>query len=401
MKQFWIKILILNTIVGFASIKTLHAQSSRLFEKVEELLDNQASVLVQQRYMEAEKMEYQTGIFPENPQVEFEYLRPNPRLRDQALNYKISQEFEFPTVYGSRKKLAHAKQGKADIQLSQYKVEFLKQTLLTWSDWMFLNKKAAFLKNQSELAKKIKESTEKLFSAGQINVLERNKAQVFYLNIEKQYQETLQEKLIKENSLKQFNQGEKFSFLEEVYPVPYFENFASQEGFSSENTNLELHLMNQNIELSKLEINLAKAENLPEFEIGYIREQDIEVDFKGVSLGLSIPLWKNKNKVKAQRLKLQAYEQDKELRTNLIQIEIENRILSQKLKQDYFQNLENSLNQSDNMQLVEKAFQLGEITVIDYITEQNLYNDLYEKYLETEWELSLNWIELYCLLYRN
>ena len=106
MKKYWNKELIITSLMSLLFINTLHAQSSRLFEKVENLLEQQPLVLTKKSFTEAEKIDFLTGINPENPNVEFEYLRPNPRIKNQVLNYKISQELEFPTIYGVKKKIA-------------------------------------------------------------------------------------------------------------------------------------------------------------------------------------------------------------------------------------------------------------------------------------------------------
>lgn len=401
MKNLRFKYIIFNVLLIFSCTLTLSAQPSDIYKKIEEILALQLPVQAASDFIDAEKMGNLSYLYPENPRIEVEYLRPNPRLKNQAFNYQISQEFEFPSVYSNRKHLAKAQNESLEIQLNAYKRDYLEKTLNAWSEWVFASKKVEFLKKQSNFAKKIQESTEKLFDAGQISILERNKAQVFSLNIEKNYQQALHEKLLNQNRLLQFNNGEVFEFLEEKYPVPYLDILYLSELENVENTNLALLQADKDIEANTLELKLKRSENLPEFEIGYIREQDIEVDFKGVSLGISIPIWKNKNATKTAKLKLKASQKEKENIQNQINQEIRQLFLLQELSQKYFQELDVEIKKADNQLLLEKAFQLGEITIIDFVTEQNMYSDLYEKYLETELNLSKTWILLYTNFYMN
>ncbi len=51
-----------------------------------------------------------------------------------------------------------------------------------------------------------------------------------------------------------------------------------------------------------------RAEALPKFHTGYLSETVIDQKFQGISVGMSIPLWENKNKVQYAKANVLATE---------------------------------------------------------------------------------------------
>ena len=116
-------------------------------------------------------------------------------------------------------------------------------------------------------------------------------------------------------------------------------------------------------------------------------EKVVEEQFQGVTLGLSIPLWGNKNTVKYAKLRteaVQSMENDAkvqffyEMKTFHIKaISLQNSIA------DFKQRIS-----GDKMLiLLEKAMQIGEISLSDYYFELMVFYDNREELLKMEREL--------------
>ena len=82
-------------IVAFILITDYNAQN-----KIETVLSNIAknnkSIIANQQYWEAKRLSYKTGLNPENPKFEYEYLAGN---NGNQIDYYIVQSFNFPTSY--------------------------------------------------------------------------------------------------------------------------------------------------------------------------------------------------------------------------------------------------------------------------------------------------------------
>lgn len=118
-------------------------------------------------------------------------------------------------------------------------------------------------------------------------------------------------------------------------------------------------------------IALNKALGLPKFEVGYRHNYGLEGRLNGFAVGMSIPMFENKNKVKAARA--QSYFSDTKLQSAKL-----NNITQ--LKQLYQQaltlrasatSLETILRNQNTLDLLNKALDAGQISVIEYFTEVN------------------------------
>ena len=116
--------------------------------------------------------------------------------------------------------------------------------------------------------------------------------------------------------------------------------------------------------------------------------------FRDISVGLSIPLWENKNTVKYAKAnaialeavatdnKVQLYNQLKTLHSKAISLQSNVTEYRSKLQ---------SFNSSD---LLKKALDKGEISLIDYIMELSIYYENVNKMLELEKDKNKTIVEL-------
>jgi hypothetical protein len=123
-------------------------------------------------------------------------------------------------------------------------------------------------------------------------------------------------------------------------------------------------------------------------------EKVLTEQFQGITIGLSIPLWENKNtvrKIKAQTLAHREAEIDAAIRFRNTSETLYQKALHLKSILDDYRN--NAL--SDNMlPLLNKALESGEIALIDYLMESSIYYEVINNRLETERELHLTIAEL-------
>jgi hypothetical protein len=162
----------------------------------------------------------------------------------------------------------------------------------------------------------------------------------------------------------------------------------------SEQGNPVLSWIRQEIGISQKHQQLSTALWLPKFYAGYMSENLIGQQFQGITAGISIPMWENKNTVKYAKAKviaaqdvesdtrLQFYNEMKALHTKVIGL--------QNSVTDYRKNLL----LFSNTELVQKALDKGEISLAEYLFELTLYYDSIDKLLEMELNLNKALAEL-------
>jgi len=129
---------------------------------------------------------------------------------------------------------------------------------------------------------------------------------------------------------------------------------------------------------------LVKAENLPNFSAAFISENVVDERFGGLSLGMSIPLWENKNKLNHTKAKKEAlisteksFKQDFYARMEAIYSKAKSSSDQSKTFRQNFENIDNGI-------ILKKALNAGQITLIDYLQEMSYYYESEDRVLEME-----------------
>jgi uncharacterized protein YlxW (UPF0749 family) len=146
--------------------------------------------------------------------------------------------------------------------------------------------------------------------------------------------------------------------------------------------------------VSQKQQQLSTAQSLPKFNAGYMSENVVGQKFQGISVGVSIPLWENKNNVKyakAKTIAIQSMEADAKLQFYNQMKSLHSKVVSlQSSVTDY----RKSLNAYSNAGLLQKALDKGEISLSEYIFELSLYYESTNKLLEMEQNQSKTYAEL-------
>nr|MBC8147706.1 TolC family protein [Bacteroidota bacterium] len=243
-------------------------------------------------------------------------------------------------------------------------------------------------------AQSIANSYKAKFDIGEINILEYNKAQLNLLNLNKELESIEIERTALLSELTGLNGGISIDFTDAAFLSTEIAVDFEQWYLTAEQKNPLLNWLKQEVEINQKQEKLNRALSLPKLQAGYMSEKIIGEQFQGVSIGLSIPLWENKNTVKYAKAntialegmaadnKLQFYNHLKALHAKAISL--------QKNVSDYRVKLQTF----DNSELLKKAMDKGEISLIEYMFELSFYYESINNLLELELDLNKTIAEL-------
>ena len=360
-----------------------------------EIESNNTNLSALRKACDAEIIENKTGLFLDNPEIEFHYLWGNPSLMGQRTDFSITQSFDFPSVYGHQKKISTLKNEQVELNYLKTQKKLRLESRKILYQLMYLNA----LKQQSlqrlEHAKSIASSYESKFKVGETNILEYNKSQLNLLNLIKEVENVEVERKELLGELRGLNAGNGVVFEDtdhsELNLPLNFEQWYQQ----AEKLNPMLKWLQQEVELSERQVKLSQAQNLPKIQAGYMSEKIPGEQFQGLVIGVSIPMWQNKNTVKyaiAHTKAVQGYSNDSKIAFyNHLKTLFEKAKSLQSNVKDY----ESQLEQFQHIELLEKALTKGQITLIEYMLEQAIYYESHNKLLEMKRELNLSLAELY------
>ncbi len=229
---------------------------------------------------------------------------------------------------------------------------------------------------------------------GDANILEANKIGLELLNVQNAYRQNQAEFNNRLKKLSELNGGIAISFND----TSYFDNHVllSLNNIIDKSLaqNPELKSLEQEKQIANRSVNLAKSLNLPKISVGYKMNTSSPEKSHGFVAGLNIPLWENKNMVK--RAKAESVLTSMEIdnirlnQSNQIQ-QLYETVTTLKQSSDEYKKL---LSTQNNINLLKKALTLGQISLLEYLTEVNFLHESVENSLQTERDYHLNLAEL-------
>ena len=359
-----------------------YAQMTPVLSEIEE---NNPALKIAAQKAELEKLENHSEAILPNPEVELAYLWGQNSTVGNRRDITVSQSFDIPTLTGMRSRLAV---GEDEMALLKYRAERLnvlleaKNLLIELTFCNALKKELDLhLKNAESLVK----STEKKMQMGGANILEAKKARLHLAAVKGKIAQIGVERNRLLSELTRLNGGKQVTYNAAAYegtdvlPESFTEWYSEASG-----RNPVLKYVQKQVEVSQSRVKIEKTATLPGLSIGYTSELARDAKYRGVSLGISIPLWNNGNRIKRADAAMKIAQTE----SRAAEQEFYERLLSDYNKasglraaaEDFRQALESA----DNRDILLKAQEKGEISMIDYIVESDLYYSALEDYLESE-----------------
>jgi hypothetical protein len=343
---------------------------------------------------DAEKTAHKIGILPNDPEIGFAHLWGSPSAIGNRTDLSIKQSFDFPTAYLHKKQLAKLKDQQSENQYQNVIYETMYQSRILLTELIYTNKLLIEYAERIENAEAIVNAYKLKYETGHSAIFDVNKAQWNLIILEKEIEKQKLQKRGLLNELEILNGGIQIEFDQHAYdPVTIPEDFESWWEDHKDKDPIFIALRKE-IEIQEKDIQLASSMKLPKFSAGYMSEKISDERFQGVTLGVSIPLWGNKNTMKYAKAKadvIKGLQNETEI-THYFEMKLiyENAVLLKK----YTEDLKADLHAYDHSDLLKKALDTGEINLINYLTEISYYYRGIDKILETERDFRLAILKL-------
>lgn len=361
---------------------------------LKEIETNSTTLSALREQMEAQKLGNRTGIYLANPEVEFNYLWGSPSPIGNRTDINVTQSFDFPTVYGHRSKLSKLENANVDLMYKSERINLLLRAKQVCIELAYYNALAKEYAGRLANAQRIAETYQARFEKGDANVLENNKAQLNLTTVSNEMNRIEIERSSLLSELKTLNGGKDISFTvfeitNETLPLNFDDWYASAEPKSP-----VLQYVRGQIEIGQQQVKLNSAMGLPKFKAGYMSEKVVGERFQGITVGVSIPLWENKNRVRQAKAQVRAAETALEDTKTQFYNRLQNLFMRSFGLQENASRYRNSLSSYSNDVLLKRALDSGEISLLNYLLEIEYYYDAMNKVLEAERDFGLSLAEL-------
>lgn len=384
--------IIITMLVLFAGI-TLNAQNN-INPVLSSIEENNTTLKALREQVEADKLQNKTGIFLDDPEVGFNYLWGNPSNTGNRTDFSVSQTFDIPTITGMKSRLANGRNNLVEWQYKADRMNILLEAKQYCIELIYYNSLLKELYLRLEHAETIAKGYKDRMDRGDVSILEYNKVNLNLSTIQGEISRMEVERDALLAQLKRLNGGIDVVFNDADYGSRELPLNFNDWYVQAEDKNPVLTYVRNEIEVSQKQVSLSKAMNLTKFTAGYMSEKVVGQRYQGVSLGISIPLWSNKNQVKQAKASVAAA-QSREADTKqqfFSQLQIQySKAMGLKTTADKYRK---SLANLNNTILLKKALDAGEISLLDYMVEMGLYYDNVNQTLAAERDYQLAFAEL-------
>lgn len=225
------------------------------------------------------------------------------------------------------------------------------------------------------VAEEIQGAYQKMFDEGEVSILELNKAKLNLLSARKEYESNKIERESVLADLGRLNGGQAVVLEDTIYPSAVLPTNFDEWYRSIEGSYPELQQLTLQQDLARREVQLSKSLWAPRFNVGYKSERILGTSLQGVGVGIELPLWQNRYAVKsaqAHSLALQSAVSD--VQTHYYST-LKSKYAQALSLQELYNNYQRVLQSVNTDALLKKALDQGEIPLIEYILERNVYHE--------------------------
>ncbi|MDR1680842.1 MAG: TolC family protein [Prevotellaceae bacterium] len=387
------RLLLLFLLVLWGS-PTLHGQDG-LVGVLQSIEQNNSTLKALREQADAQKAGNKTGIYLPGPEVAMDYFRGSPAAVGNRTDISVKQTFDIATVMNIKNRVADRQNEMLDWQFRAHRTAILQEAALAGIEIIYYNQLKMALAGRLHQAETLAAGYAKRLAAGDASILEYNKAQFNLAAVQGEIDRVEVERDAMIAELQRLNGG--------IALVPDDDTYGSNDSLPADFDvwfaeiaagHPAIAYAQAEVALGKQNITLNKMQNWPAVSIGFVSENVVGQRYQGISFGLSVPLWENKNRVRQAAVAVRAAES----RQADVGLQLHSRLRTAFFRAQGLRNIADDYRKArtslSNTELLKKALDTGELSLLAYMVEMELYYTALQQTLTAERDYRKALIEL-------
>lgn len=299
------------------------------------------------------------------------------------LQLDITQEIQWPGVYAQRSKAADYAANAGLAEYNKAKAELRQQAMQALIQLVYVRQQMRVARHLSDNVSKLDEAINKGVEGGELTIIDKKKTEMEMYGINNSLNSLIaQEKQII-SSLQGMSGGTidlsgiSAYPVQPVYSIDEYKTMAE----TSPDVNEQLAIA----EKEKQNEKVALMSRFPTFTVGYQHQAEMGDRFNGFTLGMNLPVFQGRHARKAAMERKEAANLVGESILIKQNGEIEALYSDLLTYKRQIEDYDRVFGNNKYLEYVLKAYEGGQITVLDYINEVQYYNELTQTRLDSEY----------------
>ena len=388
------KVIILFFLLScsFLSAQNTNAERERIINLA---IDNNKEIKAAQLQLEKAKAAIQSAYSFDKMNVYYSYDQNNLALNVLPLRvFGVQQRFDFPTVYGAKKKVLTSEYDKEKARYDLQKNKLNLAVSKVYEQIVFLQNQEKRYGYLDSLYQNFSKASNRRFELGETNYLEKITAQAKAGQIQTKKTQIEKDKIAQYELLKSLVQSDETILIFNTNLTPIVDLV------NTSNTGFHSIYLEEVTKTYKNEISLQKSNWLPDINIDYFqgRNNGLSQSLYGFQLGVAIPILftGTTSKIKVAELELQSWQQQKineEQKMSSYLIQKKNELAKFQEAINYYQKHGKKLS-DEIIKVANLSYKNGEIDFFQYIQSLENASSIQSDYLETVLQFNLTQLEL-------
>lgn len=315
--------------------------------------------------LEARRAESVTGNTPGEFTAGFGYFPGVPESIGLKRTFEAAQSFEFPTAYITRGRLNREAFSLAGTEFSLGKTEILLEARLMAYHYISLRKRIGILREKMDILETVRLGWNTLLDEGAVTILDYNR---LVLEISRARSHVAAEEAAKEAlrvKLDYISGGQSEVLEGEMYDS--YEDIGLEELMEMKKLSHPAFLVHEKeYALSLKQVDVARAANLPGLEVGFASEIVAGDHHTGPRVGISIPVWTNRNQLKLAKASAAATGAGRDAANSMLLADTRSQYEYCRLTGRNFEEMKEAVTGTGEMSLLMKSLTEKEITITEY-----------------------------------
>lgn len=348
---------------------------------VRQVLDRGYGLHADSLAMQAGIEAMRAGNTLEGPEAEFEYLWPS-KGGEARWSASVSQSFDWPGLYGARRRQAEFEVAASSVVMHSITLDkalSVKQLII---DVVNARRRLELYESIGRNLAQLDSLVSRAYDLEAVNVLDRRKMQIAVLDSRRDIASVRADLIALTASLE--GMGATVADDWTQYPMQ-----AMAEPSDNPLDYPEYRVMAARQLAAAEGARVARREGLPKFSLGYVHAFEEGSHFNGLSVSVGLPSWSLSARRRAAALEAEAVVADGTAQFMTAIAERRGLYLTARTLSADLADYRRLTGDDSYLSLLMRAYKGGELTVIDYLNEVNLFTQARLSYLDLEYRLNL------------